>query len=413
MKKVTKFLGQKKYSLPMIAGFAIVGVMLTHFVYGAGAATLTLTPASGSYDINGTFTVTVKENSGSETINAVQADLSYDTSKLQFISLSTAGAFNYCDPSSGGGGGNISFACASTAGALTGNQTVGTITFKALVGSGSSPVTFKSSSAIVRTPDAANIWNTSTAGGTYSFTTPSTPTCPSGQTGTYPNCSTPSTGGGGGSTGSTGSTNTKPSGSGSTGSSSSTPTTTPTESTNPTTTPTTVNENGTVEGGTMVAVRVLDDKGNPVADATVTIGNATAKTDKTGVASFTSIKPGNYTVIAKTAKGGQVKAAVTVKASTGIGKVQSFDLKVKAPNYTLIYVILGVVVVAGAGVIAFILHRNLKGPGSPFSGGKKSKSINGDSISTDTTSSASSIDDKFEKIKTETPSPSAVITPKS
>ncbi len=169
---------QVKLGLLFAAGFAGVASILLIITHASGTATLSLSPASGSHDINTNFTVKVYENSGTEQVNAVQADLIYDQSKLQFVSVTNTGSpFNTCVHSSGGSG-SVSTSCALLGSSVTGSQLVSNITFKALVGSGSSSVNFASSSSVVRYSDATDIWDGNTSGGTYSFTTPAAPTPP-------------------------------------------------------------------------------------------------------------------------------------------------------------------------------------------------------------------------------------------
>lgn len=133
----------------------------------AGSATLSLSPSSGSYLVNNTFDLTIKENSGTETINAVQAKLTYDAAKLEYVNVSSTGKFQ-SGPSSGGNG-VVTFA-GLTIGSVTGDQNVAIVTFKVLANSGTTAVNFATpGSNVVRVPDYVDILG-STSGGTYTLT---------------------------------------------------------------------------------------------------------------------------------------------------------------------------------------------------------------------------------------------------
>lgn len=111
------------------------------------ASSLYLSPASGTYKQGSQFTITIKENSGDEDVNAVQVNLTYSTSKLQFVKIDTTGtAFSVQYPSSGGGG-KVSIARTTAGTTLTGDQLVAKVVFKALA-SGSTSVNFDSGSGL-------------------------------------------------------------------------------------------------------------------------------------------------------------------------------------------------------------------------------------------------------------------------
>ncbi len=313
----------------MVAGTGLLVIS----VQAAGSAALTLNPSSGSYSNGSNITVTIKENS-TDQINTVQADLAYDSSKLEFISINTAvSTFDY-PLSATGGGGTVSIARGvSNGGTLTGTQTVAAVTFRVLVGSGSTVISFKSSSAVVRPSDGQNVWNGSTTGGTYTLTTPPPASCPAGQTGTPPNCSTPA-------------------------SSPTTNTTTTTTTTKPTTTTSSLSPSAAVQqanpdapvpvamettgaSGYLVALKVLDDNGQPVHDAEVTLdGTKKAKTDSTGIASFADILAGSHEVEVKTSSG-SVRSTIDVTADKPVTDVQEFEVKLASKKSNAVGGLLG------------------------------------------------------------------------
>ena len=143
----------------------------------AGNASLTLTGA-GAHQIDTNFSVSIYENSGTETVNVVESDITYDASKLQFVSIDASGSAFGIDAYSANTGSGVTITRGVSGGAtVTGSKLVATVVFKAIVGSGSTNISFANSSKIYRSPDSANIWNGVTSGATYSFSTPApTPT---------------------------------------------------------------------------------------------------------------------------------------------------------------------------------------------------------------------------------------------
>lgn len=309
----------------------------------AGSATLSLSPSSGSYDKGESFTVTVTENSGTDGINAVQADLKYDSSELQYISSTASTYFN--NVSHTGGGGKVSIISyvapiqMQGPGTVSGSKVVGTVTFKALVGSGTTSITFATTSGIARASDNVDIWNQDTSGGTYTLKTPSTG----------------STSGGGSPSGSGGSTSTS---SGSDSSSAPAPASgspSPSEQSSDPAAPIPATTKSSSNGTYMVAVKVVDGKGHIVSDATVNLGTNTAKTDKNGIASFLGITAGRYNV---TVKGGSVKgtSTITVDGTLPTTALQQFEVKAK-PVYN--WPLYGAI--AGGVLILVILLAIIKG----------------------------------------------------
>lgn len=348
MKKTFRKLSLNKFRLIAIglATAAIgVGVGLSQ---ASGNATLTLSPASKSYEINTTFSVTVYENS-SDPIHAVQADFSYDASKLQFLNIDgSASAFDTSYPSSGGGG-TVKISRANSAGALTGNHVVATVNFKALSGSGTAALSFLSSSAILRTSDYKNVWNGITTGATYSFSTPPA-SCPSGQTGTPPNCTTPQT-----TTKTTTTTTTN---------STSTPKTNTSSGSAPTSAnsasqqsdpaaPVPVDTNKAASSGYFVAIKVISPEGKPVKDAEVSLNKQTVKSDSAGIASFVNVPAGTYNAKIRSVLG-ESTLRVMVDTNTAPGQVQEFATQVRPKSNILPYVVVPVLaLLAAVGLLLF------------------------------------------------------------
>ena len=139
----------------------------------AAAATLYLSPASQTVTQATTFNVQVRENSSTDPVNAVQANLTYDTTKLDFVSISNTGSAFGVEAENTGGAGAVRIARGVTGGQppVTGDQLVATITFRAKTSLGATSVTFAAGSAVIRSTDNVNILATTT-GGTYTIGDP-------------------------------------------------------------------------------------------------------------------------------------------------------------------------------------------------------------------------------------------------
>ena len=137
----------------------------------AGTASMSLSPATLSVNHGDSFTIEIRENSGTEPVNAVQANLTYDDSKLDFVSIDgSESAFPFPFEEIGGGG-SVKIARIITGGSVIGNQLVAKVTFTASMNPGITAVTFASGTALVRSTDNNDILG-STSGGTYTIVDP-------------------------------------------------------------------------------------------------------------------------------------------------------------------------------------------------------------------------------------------------
>jgi len=169
------------YIISITALFALVGTYFFAISHASGTGTLTLSPATSSVSLGANLTVTIVENSGTTSVNSVEADLTYDQTKLQFVSIDTSTSpFNISALASGGSG-TVSVASA-TATPVTGQQTVAVVTFKA-IGLGSTPVAFASTSGIAESTNNTDFLG-STTGATYTINDTIAPSVPSGLTAT-------------------------------------------------------------------------------------------------------------------------------------------------------------------------------------------------------------------------------------
>ncbi|HET8709310.1 MAG TPA: cohesin domain-containing protein [Candidatus Saccharimonadales bacterium] len=132
-----------------------------------GAPSLFLTPAKGNFTVGSTFTVQIRENSGSNQVNSVQANLTYSQTLLQFVSADTTGSPFTTTVQNSGGSGVINLGVGLLASSVGGDQLVGTITFKVLA-SGTAAVAFDTGSGVASAASNTNICQVQT-GATYSL----------------------------------------------------------------------------------------------------------------------------------------------------------------------------------------------------------------------------------------------------
>jgi hypothetical protein len=157
---------RNKFNFALASTLILLSAIAPSIAHAAGAASLSLSPGGGAYSIGSTFAVTIAENSGSDSVNVVEADLSYNAANLQLVGIScNTGAFEVNAPGNGSG------VTCGTATPKTGSQAVAVANFKA-VGAGSASVSFASSSHIYRSTDNTDVWDGNTSGGSYSVITP-------------------------------------------------------------------------------------------------------------------------------------------------------------------------------------------------------------------------------------------------
>ena len=143
-------------------------------VQAAGNDTLYLTPASGNFTVGETFGLEIRENSNSEQVNAVQADLAF-TGNLHFVSVDATGTAFGVDAQKSGGIGYATIARGSTS-PVTGDKLVAKVNFKVVAG-GTAYIEMKSSSAVVSSAENRNIVDTR-GGAAFGLVTTPTPNPP-------------------------------------------------------------------------------------------------------------------------------------------------------------------------------------------------------------------------------------------
>lgn len=100
---------------------------------------LSLSPASTTVLINNNFTVDVRLTPGT-TVDGVEATLTYDPAKLQFVSTSATGSPFDIELTSGTTSNTVTLARGNLSGGVSTDALVAKVTFKALVGTGTGTV---------------------------------------------------------------------------------------------------------------------------------------------------------------------------------------------------------------------------------------------------------------------------------
>ena len=128
----------------LVTGAAVLSALP---VYAAGAS-ISLIANKATVASGGSLIVAVYMNGGGSLINGIEADISYPASKLQYVGVNYSGSAFEISASGGGGDGAITLDRGTTSN-VSGAGLVATITFKALVGSGSAAINVGGNSALV------------------------------------------------------------------------------------------------------------------------------------------------------------------------------------------------------------------------------------------------------------------------
>ena len=139
------------------------------------AADISISPSTGSYSVGQSFTVTIQTNPQGKSVNAVEAKLSFDNTKLSVTGLSKTGSvFSLwtTEPTFSNSAGTIDFGGGSPSPFTTKSNLV-TVTFKAIA-EGSAIVSTASASVLAADGLGTDVY-TAGAGATYTLTPASTP----------------------------------------------------------------------------------------------------------------------------------------------------------------------------------------------------------------------------------------------
>lgn len=141
----------------------------------AAETSLYLAPASGTFTIGSTFTVSVFVNTGGDNVNAVEADLKFNPEKLQVVSPTAGGsviAVWVAQPTYSNALGVVNFKGGiPTPGINTDSGLISTITFR-VKSIGTATVRFTDQSKILRDDGKGTNILTNTSGGRYELILP-------------------------------------------------------------------------------------------------------------------------------------------------------------------------------------------------------------------------------------------------
>src|SRR6056297_346750 len=152
---------------------ALLFCALPHLLY---AADLRITPGSGTYSAGQTFTAVVEVVPGSDSVNAVEAQLSFDTTALSVVSVAKTGSVLTLwpvEPTFSNGAGTITFGGGHTA-PITSPSTLLQVTFRAS-GAGAGSVSFDSGSVLAADGRGTDVLE-NTTGANYTVSAQTTPT---------------------------------------------------------------------------------------------------------------------------------------------------------------------------------------------------------------------------------------------
>lgn len=155
-------------------------VMLGFFACGtfAYAAEVAVSPSTGTYSKGQSFTTTIQVNPQSKSVNAVEAKLSFDNTKLAVVSVSKTGSVFTLwttEPTFSNTAGTIEFGGGSPT-PFTSRSNLVSITFKALA-EGSANVSVSSASVLAADGLGTDVY-TGPVNATFTVSAASTPTTP-------------------------------------------------------------------------------------------------------------------------------------------------------------------------------------------------------------------------------------------
>jgi hypothetical protein len=161
-------------------------VFLSFAVYGNlsslyAATSMSLSPASGTYTKDSTIKVSVYANTGGDFVNAVQANFSYPTDKLQFLSVNTSGSALTIFAEKTAAGGVVRIAGGTPSPGFSGNKFIASVSFRVLQDTGAVALAFTGETAAYRDSDNANVIGAK-GGATYTLGQGTAPTKAPGTT---------------------------------------------------------------------------------------------------------------------------------------------------------------------------------------------------------------------------------------
>jgi hypothetical protein len=332
-------------------------------VAAAPAASFSMTPNSGSFNVGDYLTVEVREDSGSVGVNFANPKVVYDKSVLQFQSVDTSQS-PFVSPvgPTPTPDGLVDLPRGIVGTTIKTDQNIAFITFKITGAASASSLSFDSTSSIrsaVADPSSpsgvstSEEWNGVTAGASFTLKALPVPPAPSG-----------GGSGGGGSTSSGGTTTKKATVAGASTKPPTTKTLAPAPSTS-TSTPSDDpgDDSALVPSTHMVSIKIVNTKGKPVVGAEVKLDKQTTHTLSDGTAAFVDIPDGTYTV-SVTYNGKTTSQSITINAEGQPGSsVQNFKVAVAASNSIPTWLVYTGGAVLALFVLGFLIPRRHHGFG--------------------------------------------------
>jgi hypothetical protein len=125
----------------------------------ASTASLYVSPASGAVTVGSIIPVQIRVNSGTDPVNAIQANLTYNSAQLGYQSVDSTGSAFSLMANTQTAPGTIKLARATGGGEtpVSGDNLFATVYFKALTTAGTASIAIAAGSAVVRSTDSVDI----------------------------------------------------------------------------------------------------------------------------------------------------------------------------------------------------------------------------------------------------------------
>ncbi len=145
-------------ALLLIGSISYLGIRTYQASHAASGASIYVSPDTATVANGSTLSVTIRENSGTDSVNSVQASLNYDSNKLQYVSITEGDSFPVIAANSTGTPGVIRVGRGNSDGSVTGDKPIVTINFKVIGSSGDAAINVdKAYSLLVRSVDNQDI----------------------------------------------------------------------------------------------------------------------------------------------------------------------------------------------------------------------------------------------------------------
>ena len=163
-KKGSRLSSKPKFNRVVLLFFILALAPIGYFLFLSQAApppppTIYISPESSFLPINTNVTFEIRENSGTSTVNAVQANVTYPTTLFDFVSIDSSTSAFGVEAQSTGANGQITIARGVSGGspALSGDKLVARVTLRSKTTGGAGNVTFLTGTALVSSTTNQNL----------------------------------------------------------------------------------------------------------------------------------------------------------------------------------------------------------------------------------------------------------------